>query len=70
MALPLTTAARLFEDVGDHQGIAHATFHLASIDRVSGRLDDAMSRYEQALFIFRSSEDDVATASVLHGITG
>src|SRR5207245_346560 len=52
----------------DHQGIAHATFHLASIDRLSGRLDDAASRYEQALTIFRSSGDDVATASVLHGL--
>jgi DNA-binding SARP family transcriptional activator len=64
----LTTAAGLFEDVGDHQGIAHATFHLGSIDRLSGRLDDATSRYERALTIFRSSQDDVATASVLHGL--
>jgi tetratricopeptide (TPR) repeat protein len=64
----LAMAAQIFQEVGDDRGFAHATFHLASIDRLSGRLDEATSRYQQALAIFRTSADEVATASVLHGL--
>ena len=37
-------AAQLFQDVGDDQGMALVTRHIASLDRLSGRLDDASTR--------------------------
>jgi DNA-binding SARP family transcriptional activator len=64
----LAAAVRLFEEAGDEQGTAHATFLMASADRLSGRLDDAAKGYERALSIFRAAGDDVATASVLLGL--
>jgi DNA-binding SARP family transcriptional activator len=61
-------AARLFGEVGDEQGIALVTRHVAYVDRLSGRLDEATHGYEQALAIFRRTGDDVAAAHVLHGL--
>src|SRR5205085_11030252 len=61
-------AMRLFRDAGDDQGVALVIRHIAFIDRVSGRLDDAARRYEQALSIFRKTSDHVAAAYVLHGL--
>jgi DNA-binding SARP family transcriptional activator/tetratricopeptide (TPR) repeat protein len=64
----LNAAVRLFEEAGDDRGTAHATFLMASADRLSGRLDDAVRGYERALSIFRDAGDGVATASVLLGL--
>ena len=64
----LSTAVRLFQEAHDDQGAAHATFLVAHIDRLSGRLDDADKAYRYALSIFQAAHDDVATASVLLGL--
>jgi tetratricopeptide (TPR) repeat protein len=42
--------------------------HVAFIDRLSGRLDDAARGYEQALAIFTETDDKIAIACVLHGL--
>jgi DNA-binding SARP family transcriptional activator/tetratricopeptide (TPR) repeat protein len=64
----LNAAAQLFQDAGDDWGLARVTRHIAFIDRLSGRLDDAMGGYEQALAIFRRTGDHVAAAYVLHNM--
>ena len=64
----LTTAAQLFREVGDDQGTALVTRHLAFLDRLGGHLDDAAGKYRQALGIFRRTGDQVATAYVLHSL--
>jgi tetratricopeptide (TPR) repeat protein len=64
----LSAAAQLFQDAGEDQGLARATRHIAFIDRLSGLLDDATERYEQALAIFRRTGDHVAAATVLHNL--
>jgi DNA-binding SARP family transcriptional activator len=64
----LAAAARLFAEVGDDQGIGLVTCHIASIDRVAGRLGDAAEGYEQAMAIFRRTGDQVAAAYVLHSL--
>jgi len=61
-------AAQLFKEAGDDQGIALVTRHIAFIDRLAGRLDDATKRYEQALAIFQRTGDQIAAAYVLHGL--
>lgn len=61
-------AARLFQDVGDQQGMALVTRHLAYLDRLAGRLDEAARRYEQSLEVFRKTGDRIAEAYVLHGL--
>ncbi|GAA3419083.1 tetratricopeptide repeat protein [Streptosporangium vulgare] len=42
--------------------------NIAFLDRVSGRLDDAVERYDRALGIFRGTGDQVASAYVLHSM--
>lgn len=64
----LTSAAKLFRDIGDDQGVALVTRHIAYLDRLAGRLDDASSHYVQALATFRRAGDQIATAYVLHGL--
>jgi DNA-binding SARP family transcriptional activator/predicted negative regulator of RcsB-dependent stress response len=64
----LAAAARLFAEVGDDQGIGLVTCHIASIDRVAGRLDDAKKGYEQVMAIFRRTGDQMAAAYVLHSL--
>lgn len=64
----LVKAAQLFSEVGDDYGRALASRHIAYLDRLSGRLDEATKRYEQALAIFRRAGDLIATAYVLHGL--
>jgi DNA-binding SARP family transcriptional activator/tetratricopeptide (TPR) repeat protein len=64
----LTTAAQLFAEVGDDQGIALVIGQIAYLDRLSGRLDDATWHYEQALALFRKAGDYIAIAYVLHGL--
>jgi DNA-binding SARP family transcriptional activator len=67
-ASELSESARLFEEAGDEQGTALAGRHLAYLDRLNGRLEEATRRYEQALAIFRRLEDPIATAYVLQGL--
>jgi DNA-binding SARP family transcriptional activator len=64
----LTTAAQLFAEVGDDQGIALVIRHIAYLDRLGGRLQEATRRYEQALALFRKTEDQIAIAYVLQGL--
>jgi DNA-binding SARP family transcriptional activator len=61
----LTTAAQLFQDTGDGEGVAHVTRHIAKLDWLSGRLEDATTRYERALATFRRIGDNVAVACLL-----
>jgi DNA-binding SARP family transcriptional activator/Tfp pilus assembly protein PilF len=63
-----TAAAQLFSDAGDDQGVALVSRHIAYMDRLGGRLDDATIRYEQALATFRKTGDDVAAAYVLQNL--
>jgi DNA-binding SARP family transcriptional activator/tetratricopeptide (TPR) repeat protein len=63
-----TTSAELFCDAGDDQGVALVTRHIAYMDRLGGRLDDATIRYEQALATFRETGDHVAAAYVLQNL--
>lgn len=63
-----SAAARLFQDIGDDQGIGLVTRHIASLDRLSGRLGHATRGYEQALAIFERTGDQVAKAFVLHSL--
>jgi len=64
----LTTAAKLFQDAGDRQGVAYVTRFMAYLDLSSGRLDDAARRYEQALAVLREFGDNVAVACVLRDL--
>jgi DNA-binding SARP family transcriptional activator len=61
-------AARLFTGIGDDHGLALVIRHIAFLDRMNGRLDDAARSYEQALQLLRSDGDQVAVAYVLHGL--
>jgi tetratricopeptide (TPR) repeat protein len=63
-------AERLFQEIGEETGQALATRHIAYVDRLNGRLDDAERRYEQALSIFRKTEDHVAATWVLQNMAG
>lgn len=64
----LTAAAKLFQDVGDRQGVAYVARFMADLDLSSGRLDDAARRYEQALAVLRECGDNVAVACVLRDL--
>jgi DNA-binding SARP family transcriptional activator/tetratricopeptide (TPR) repeat protein len=61
----LSAAAELFADVGDEHGLALVIRHLAFIDRLDGRLQEATARYERALDIFRRTGDHLGCAYVL-----
>jgi DNA-binding SARP family transcriptional activator/rhodanese-related sulfurtransferase len=61
----LSEAAQFFADVGDEHGQALVIRHLAFIDRLDGRLQEATVRYEQALEIFRRTGDLLGCAYVL-----
>lgn len=64
----LSTAARLFQEVGDDQGLALVIRHIAFLDRMGGHLDQATRSYQRALDIFRQTGDHVAAAYVLHSL--
>ena len=64
----LTMAAQLFTVVGDDQGVALVIRHIAYLDRLGGRLQEATRRYEQALALFRKTEDQIAIAYVLQSL--
>jgi len=56
---------RLFEQVGDRWGIAHASTRLASAARRRGDIETARVRFEDALAIHRASRDRHGEARVL-----
>jgi DNA-binding SARP family transcriptional activator len=64
----LHEAARLFRDADDDHGIALVIRHIAFLDRLSGRLKSATSRYEEALAVFRRTGDHVGSAYVLQSL--
>jgi DNA-binding SARP family transcriptional activator/tetratricopeptide (TPR) repeat protein len=64
----LSKAARLFLEVGDDQGVALVTRHIAYTDQLGGMLDQGVKHYEHALAVFRQTGDKIATAYVLHGL--
>lgn len=64
----LLQALTSFEAVGDQAGSALTLRNLAHLDRIQGRPDAAVARYEQALEKFRAAGDMVAQAHVLSGL--
>jgi DNA-binding SARP family transcriptional activator/tetratricopeptide (TPR) repeat protein len=58
-------AGWLFRDVGDEIGLALVARNLAIADRLSGRFEDAVRGYEQALAAFRKMGNPEPTVSVL-----
>jgi DNA-binding SARP family transcriptional activator/Tfp pilus assembly protein PilF len=64
----LDAAARLYQDVGDDHGFAKAIRLIALIDRVAARLDAATAGFEQALAIFRRTQDHAAVVYVLQNL--
>ena len=64
----LTSATRLFAEVGDEQGIAIVTCQTAFIDRLTGHLADATAHYERALAVFMKISDLTTAVYVLHGL--
>ena len=64
----LAAATRLFQSVDADHGIALVTRNMAFIDRLTGRLDDATTRFEQALAAFRRTADSIAAAWVLQDL--
>lgn len=63
----LHRALRLFETVEDELGQAVVFRNIAHLDRLQGRLEDAITRYERALDLFRSQNDEGAQCHVLSG---
>jgi DNA-binding SARP family transcriptional activator/tetratricopeptide (TPR) repeat protein len=63
----LHRALRLFETVEDELGQAVVFRNIAHLDRLQGRLEDAVKRYERALHLFRSQNDVGAQCHVLSG---
>jgi DNA-binding SARP family transcriptional activator/tetratricopeptide (TPR) repeat protein len=61
----LTAAERLFEDAGDDQSAAIVTVELAALDRLTGRLDDAVRRGQRALANLKGTGVQVDRAYVL-----
>jgi tetratricopeptide (TPR) repeat protein len=64
----LDEALQLFQEAGDDYGAALAARHLAYLDRLSGRLSDATTRYERVLTVLKRVGDRIAAAHVLHGL--
>jgi tetratricopeptide (TPR) repeat protein len=67
-SVQLTAAWQAFQDLGEQHGAALALRHLAFLDRLRGRPDDAVATYEQALSMLRTVGDRVAEAHVRHGL--
>jgi tetratricopeptide (TPR) repeat protein len=63
-----TAAARLFHQIGDDHDQALADRHTAYADWLSGRLDDAMRGYQQALSTITKHGDHVVGAGVLQAM--
>jgi len=63
----LHRALRLFETVDDELGQAVVFRNIAHLDRLQGRLEDAIERYDRALDLFRSQNDEGSQCHVLSG---
>ncbi|MEU6525620.1 BTAD domain-containing putative transcriptional regulator [Streptomyces sp. NPDC046924] len=61
----LEESQRLFKKVGDHYGYALALRKAAAADRVQGRFDRALSRWQECLPILKKAGDIEAQAQVL-----
>jgi DNA-binding SARP family transcriptional activator/tetratricopeptide (TPR) repeat protein len=61
-------SSRLFAQIGDEHSQALAERHVAYADWLSGRLDDAMWRYERALGIIMKHGNRAAAAFVLQAM--
>jgi tetratricopeptide (TPR) repeat protein len=64
----LLDALTLFEEVGDVLGQALALRTMAHLDRIQGRPERAVERYERALAGFRAADDRAAQTHVLSGL--
>jgi len=56
---------KIFEEIGDKQGKALTLSGLALIDALTGSSDAALTRYGQAITVFRETEDLVSEAYTL-----
>jgi DNA-binding SARP family transcriptional activator len=64
----LETALAAFDELDDVHGKALALGQLAFVDRLSGREEEAVARYRQALSWFRASGDLIGEIDMLRGI--
>lgn len=64
----MEAAAQLFQEADDDYGFGSAIRVTALIDRVSGRFDAAAAGFEQALAIYRTTEDQAAVTYVLQNL--
>lgn len=67
-AKSLTQAWEMFDAIGDVHGRALASGHLAFLDRLQGRGEDAIARYARAAACLRDMGDYVAAAHFLCGM--
>ncbi|HZR49736.1 MAG TPA: BTAD domain-containing putative transcriptional regulator [Streptosporangiaceae bacterium] len=56
---------KIFDEIGDKQGKALTLSGLALIDALTGSYDAALTRYGQAIIVFRETEDLVSEAYTL-----
>ncbi len=64
----LRAALALFEEIDDETGLGLVLRNLAHLDRIQGRPEDSVTRYEQALEKFRGAGDQGAQAHLLSGL--
>lgn len=64
----LLAALELFEQFDDDTGIGLTLRNLAHLDRIQGRPQQAVERYELALARFRATGDEVAQAHLITGL--
>ncbi|MFG2989805.1 BTAD domain-containing putative transcriptional regulator [Streptomyces sp. NPDC048257] len=64
----LTTGQALFEEVGDAHGAAYAGRPLSCLDRIQGRLDEAVRRCRSGAAVFEAAGDRYGRAHSLRGI--
>lgn len=67
-ARELASASELFERLGDQYGVALVKRNQAYIDRISGDMDQALSRWAQALQTFQAAGDLIGEAHILHNV--
>ncbi|MFA7765515.1 ATP-binding protein [Streptomyces sp. NRRL S-448] len=64
----LAAGEALFEDLGDAHGAAYAGWLLSYLDRIQGRLDEAMRRCRSGVAVFEAAGDRYGQAHSLRGI--
>uniref|UniRef100_A0AAU2JU13 NB-ARC domain-containing protein n=1 Tax=Streptomyces sp. NBC_00049 TaxID=2903617 RepID=A0AAU2JU13_9ACTN len=64
----LTAGEALFEELGDAHGAAYAGWLLSYLDRIQGRLDEAMRRCRDGAAVFEAAGDRYGQAHSLRGI--